>query len=62
MSREWLLPTLTGLFNRRHFDYLAERELRRAVRLQRPAGMIMMDLDHFKQVNDLLVTLQATEF
>lgn len=44
---------LTGLFNRRHFDYLAERELRRAQRMKRTLAIIMMDLDHFKKVNDL---------
>ncbi len=53
VQRMAVTDPLTGLFNRRHFDYLAERELRRAVRMQRPLGMIMMDLDHFKQVNDL---------
>jgi len=44
---------LTNLFNRRHFSYLAQRELRRAARFSRPLAVIMMDLDHFKKINDL---------
>jgi len=43
---------LTGLFNRRAFLDLAERELARARRLQAPYVVLMMDLDLFKRVND----------
>jgi diguanylate cyclase (GGDEF)-like protein len=43
---------LTGLFNRRHFVTLAERELMRSTRYQRPLTMMMIDIDHFKLVND----------
>ena len=43
---------LTGLFNRRYMEESLERELRRAVRNQHPLGVIMLDLDHFKQLND----------
>ncbi|MEJ2758193.1 MAG: diguanylate cyclase [Anaerolineales bacterium] len=43
---------LTGLFNRRHFFELAEREFTRSRRYSRPVSMIMIDLDHFKTVND----------
>lgn len=43
---------LTGLFNRRHFFELAEREFIRSRRYNRPVSMIMIDLDHFKIVND----------
>ena len=43
---------LTGLFNRRYMEESLERELRRAIRNQRPLGVIMLDLDHFKQLND----------
>lgn len=43
---------LTGLYNRRHFFELAEREFDRARRYHHPLSVIMMDLDYFKQVND----------
>jgi diguanylate cyclase (GGDEF)-like protein len=43
---------LTGLLNRRHFVDLAERELDRAERYQRPLTIMMVDIDHFKDVND----------
>lgn len=43
---------LTGLFNRRYLEETLEREFNRAVRLQRPVGVIMLDLDHFKHFND----------
>lgn len=44
--------SLTGLLNRRHFFELAEHELRRAKRYSRPLSAIMLDVDHFKQIND----------
>lgn len=43
---------LTGLFNRRQLWQTAEREFQRAVRHQRPLSVIVMDIDHFKAVND----------
>jgi diguanylate cyclase (GGDEF)-like protein/PAS domain S-box-containing protein len=43
---------LTGLFNRRFMEESLELEIRRASRNQRPLGMIMTDLDHFKYFND----------
>jgi diguanylate cyclase (GGDEF)-like protein len=45
---------LTNLFNRRHMEASLERELRRAERRQRPLGIILLDLDHFKRTNDTL--------
>jgi diguanylate cyclase (GGDEF)-like protein/PAS domain S-box-containing protein len=43
---------LTGLFNRRFLEESILRELQRAGRKQRPVGVIMLDVDHFKQFND----------
>ena len=43
---------LTGLFNRRYMEESLERELRRATRAQSPIGIIMLDIDHFKDFND----------
>jgi diguanylate cyclase (GGDEF)-like protein/PAS domain S-box-containing protein len=43
---------LTGLLNRRALDDALLRELRRARRSEQPCGIIMLDIDHFKQIND----------
>ncbi len=43
---------LTAAYNRRHFLQLAGAELARAGRYGRPVTMMMLDLDHFKRVND----------
>ena len=43
---------LTGLHNRRSLFELSRVEFSRAHRLNRPICCVMMDLDHFKQVND----------
>ncbi len=43
---------LTGLFNRRFMEESLALEVRRAVRNQRPLGVIMIDLDRFKHFND----------
>ncbi len=43
---------LTGLFNRRHMEKYLERESHRAKRHQSVLGVIMIDIDHFKKVND----------
>lgn len=43
---------LTGLFNRRYMEETLERELARALRKQVPVGIIMLDVDDFKQFND----------
>lgn len=43
---------LTGLANRRFLAETLERELARAQRQGRPLGVILLDLDHFKQFND----------
>jgi diguanylate cyclase (GGDEF)-like protein/PAS domain S-box-containing protein len=45
---------LTGAFNRRHFLELAEAELDRAARYGRPTSVAIVDIDHFKRVNDEL--------
>jgi diguanylate cyclase (GGDEF)-like protein/PAS domain S-box-containing protein len=43
---------LTGLYNRRHFVELAESELARVRRTGTPLSLAMVDIDHFKRVND----------
>ena len=43
---------LTGLINRLHFMELALKEAERAMRYRRPLSLMMIDLDHFKAIND----------
>ncbi|HEB65818.1 MAG TPA: sensor domain-containing diguanylate cyclase [Chloroflexi bacterium] len=43
---------LTGVFNRHYLFRRAAYELARAQRYQRPLGVIMLDVDHFKKIND----------
>lgn len=43
---------LTNLFNRRYLDETAERELARARREGKPVTLAMLDIDHFKAIND----------
>jgi len=43
---------LTNLTNRRHFMTLAEQELSRTIRYGGPLSVLMMDIDHFKTIND----------
>lgn len=45
---------LTGLLNKRAFAKAAERELKRSRRYRHPLGLLFLDLDHFKEVNDTL--------
>jgi diguanylate cyclase (GGDEF)-like protein len=43
---------LTGLANRRRFLEVLEGEIERAERYDRPLSLVLVDMDHFKQVND----------
>lgn len=43
---------LTGLYNRRYLDSTLERELARCKREGQRLGLMLIDIDHFKQIND----------
>lgn len=43
---------LTGLNNRRHFSEKARQELARSRRMEKPLSFMILDLDHFKELND----------
>lgn len=43
---------LTGIFNRRHFDERLRKEISRIERYNGEFSLIMLDLDHFKSIND----------
>jgi diguanylate cyclase (GGDEF)-like protein/PAS domain S-box-containing protein len=51
---EYLAKTdsLTGLHNRRSFMHIAEKELSRTTRYGDPLAVMMIDIDHFKAIND----------
>lgn len=53
LARKSQLDALTGLPNRRSFDEELERAMRRAQRLEGPLSLLVIDIDHFKVVNDL---------
>lgn len=44
---------LTGLRNRRFFDQILQREMARAIRTRESICVLMIDVDHFKKVNDV---------
>jgi len=52
LREETIRDPLTTLFNRRYLTETFEREIRRAEREGLPVGLIMMDIDHFKEFND----------
>jgi diguanylate cyclase (GGDEF)-like protein len=43
---------MTGIYNRRHFLTLADREWDRTRRYDRPLALLMLDIDYFKSIND----------
>ncbi|MDY6873522.1 MAG: diguanylate cyclase [Chloroflexota bacterium] len=51
---EWIAARdgLTGIYNRQHFDEIARKEIARQKRYGGNLSMIMVDLDHFKKIND----------
>lgn len=46
------VDSLTGLLNRRHGTYLAEKEIARFQRAGHPVAFMLLDVDHFKMIND----------
>ena len=47
-----LTDGLTGMQNRRYFDDALKEYLEEFRRIEKPVGLMILDLDHFKQVND----------
>ena len=50
---------LTGLFNRRYMMEALDKEVQRSIRKGNPLSLIMLDIDHFKRVNDEFGHLQG---
>ena len=54
MAEMSIRDVLTGLYNRRYFYESLEREISRAGRTKSDMALCMMDLDHFKNINDTM--------
>ena len=52
LQQEAIHDSLTGLFNRRHLDEILPIELARSKRANTPLTILMLDIDHFKNIND----------
>jgi diguanylate cyclase (GGDEF)-like protein len=52
LERENIMDHLTGVYNRRYLDKRIASEVIRARRYDMPLSMMMIDIDHFKDVND----------
>ena len=47
-----ITDTLTGCYNRAYMNENLPKEVKRAIRYNRPISLVMVDIDHFKKVND----------
>lgn len=54
LQEQSLRDPLTSLYNRRYLSETLEREVLRVARKGAPLGVIMLDIDHFKTINDTL--------
>jgi diguanylate cyclase len=61
LKRLVAVDPLTGIANRRHFDRVLDREVRRARREQLPLSLIFLDLDQFKRFNDTYGHMQGDD-
>ena len=52
LTRMAMTDPLTGIFNRRHFMNATINELQRFHRHSHPVGMVILDIDNFKHIND----------
>jgi diguanylate cyclase (GGDEF)-like protein len=59
VRRQAVTDELTGLFNHRHFQEVMTTEVERARRFGDEMGLIMLDLDNFKRVNDTYGHMQG---
>ncbi len=54
LHQQAMRDPVTGLHNRRYLDESLSREISRAKRGSRPLAIMMIDIDHFKEINDTL--------
>lgn len=61
VKRQSIVDHLTGVFNRRYFDQKLSEELSRASRYGRELSLVLLDVDHFKQINDKMSYKQGDQ-
>lgn len=54
LRRQATTDALTGMLNRRVFFEMANKEFSRCQRSRKPFAIVMLDLDHFKKINDTI--------
>ena len=52
LQEQALRDSLTGLYNRRYLEETLQREIAQSFRSGRPLGIVMIDIDRFKELND----------
>ncbi len=52
LKKEIITDSLTGLYNKRHFEHVAETEFKRSIRQNINMSIVIFDIDYFKQIND----------
>ena len=52
LREQAIRDALTGLYNRRHLEEILPKEINRCIKQKKTLSIIMMDLDHFKSIND----------
>lgn len=53
LSKQSVQDPLSGLYNRRYMEESLEHEIQRAIRKHTQIGIVMADIDHFKEFNDM---------
>lgn len=54
LEQQSRIDSLSGMLNRASFDQQMRAEIKRSRREQRPLALVLLDIDHFKQINDRL--------
>lgn len=52
LKKQAIHDSLTGLYNRYYFNQIIDKEVKRAKRYHNPIGLIMIDINRFKEIND----------